>query len=792
MRWCRDIVGQVGALEPGMQALSDAEVAARTTALRGRLESGEALDALLPEAFAAVREAAARTLGQRHYDTQVMGGALLHLGKVVEMRTGEGKTLAATLPAYLNALGGAGVHIGTANDYLARRDAAWMRPVYGFLGMDAGLVNGDDATAAGRAERRAAYGADVTYGITEEFCYDFLRDNLAYREDECVQRGRNFAIVDEADLILIDDARTVPQITVEVQQADLPYQKLAAIVARFRPAVHFSVRAGRRDVSLTDEGASEAEERLGVDNLYDSANLRLAHGLQKALEAAVLYQRDRDYIVAQDQVVPVDPVSGRLQASRDLGAGLMQAIQAKEGLAVRPQRRPLAVVTLHDYMKSYSRLAAMTGTAASDAASYDEIYKLDVVVVPTNRPVIRIDHLDVFYSTASAKLAGLADEAARRRESGQPILIGAGSIEEAAVISGLLTEREVAHEVLTAKNNEREAEVISAAAKLGAVTVIAKMAGRGVDIVLGGPDGSADEREQVADRGGLCVLGAERHLNRRLELHLRGRAGRLGDPGESKLFASYEDEATLGVLGAASAARNSKMIRGRGPMSGPIFTRIFDSGQARWAAAAARQVQDSLQFDAVLSAQQRQIYAERLRILTSADLTSQVKDAVAEVAKDVILSCVQEGGSPRQCKASLLELYPTNLNTAELGRAAAGSVPSGSAPGGSDRLAALVRTDALRAYGLREAAVGSAAMRRTERYVSLRIIDHHWGEHLQEMAALSEGIGLRALGGRSPLAEYRREAAELFAGMKRRIKRDTVRGVFVVKPHDIDAQRDPG
>jgi preprotein translocase subunit SecA len=780
--WCRDVIAQVGALEAGLRKLSDAELAAQTNRLRSLARSGESLDALLPEAFATVREAAVRTLGQRHYDVQVMGGAIMHLGNVAEMRTGEGKTLAATLPAYLNSLSGDGVHVLTANEYLASRDAEWMRPVYEFLSVDIGLLR----TPADTDERRAAYLADVTYGVAEEFCYDFLRDNLAYRTDECVQRGHNFAIVDEADLIMIDAARSLPQMSVPTAQNDVPYPTLAAMVARLQEGVHYTAPLGRPEVILSDEGARAAEDWLGVTNLYDSANLALAHALQNALLAVVRYQRERDYIVVDGTVVPLDPVSGRADRGRTLGEGLLQAVQAKEGLTISPPREPMAIIATYEYLRGYRRLAGMTGTAESEAASYREIYGLDVVVIPTNRPMIRIDDPGPFYGTRQEKLRALAEKVAKRHAVGQPVLIGAGSIPESTEISALLNKHGIAHEVLTAQNNEREAELISCAGRLGAVTIIAKMAGRGVDIVLGGPDASSDDRERVADAGGLCVLGAERYLNRRMEMHLRGRAGRQGDPGESELFASFEDEAVIAIAGTGSAAWNKKMLTGKDAVRGTLVTGALARGQANWAAVMLQQVKQGLEFDVVLSGQRREIYVERQRIFTSSGLSDSLRELTAQFAIEQIYSSGDRGDSPLQCKERLLQLYPTGLAARDIARITAERLPGASSASAED----MVTGDVQRAYRLREAKVGGAAtMRRIERYASLRILDHHWQEHLQEMAALLDGIGLRAIGGRSPLAEYRRDAGALFQQLLRSIRRDTVRAVFVTEPSVLKGER---
>jgi len=723
--WCHEVVTRVGDLESGLRALSDPGLASRTVRLRVLAQAGQPVGELLPEAFATVREAARRVLGQRHHDVQIMAGAALERGFVTEMRTGEGKTLTATLPAYLNALAGGGVHVMTANQYLANRDAEWMRPVYDFLGLRTGLIDGANPAVAGFTGRASAYQADITYGVAHEFAYDYLRDNLAFWPGERVQRGRQCAIVDEADLIMIDDAFSRPMVSGPGDADDMPYAALATIAAGFEPDVHYSVPPGRREVVLTDAGAEEAERQLGIDDLYDAANIRLAQGLSAALTAAALYRRDRDYIVTDGRVVTIDRTSGRPMPDTQPVDGVYQAIEAKEGVEISARNRVLAVIPAHEYLKGYARLMPMTGTAASDAPSYQVIYGLDVMVIPANRPVIRVDHPDVFCATVARKLRELMYEVSDRHETGQPLLIGTESIEKASAISGLLGERGIDHQVLTAKNNEQEAAIIAGAARLGAVTVVAKMAGRGIDIALGGPDASAADRQQVADLGGLCVLGADRYLNRRLEMHLRGRAGRQGDPGESMLFTSFEDEAMVSVAGARQAAMNSRLIRKTPRMtSGPV-TRAFDRAQAVWAATSAEAAKANLEFDAVLAGQLDQVYRHREEIFGADDLSDWIIGLRARMPRS---------GEWQQ--------------------------------------------DAADAYAEREAKLGRMTMYKVTRHVALAAIDHHWREHLEEMTALLGGIGLAAVGGRSPIAEYRHDAAELFAKMVRSADLITVIEVF--------------
>lgn len=766
-----------------MRALSDAGLTSQTARLRARRASGESLDALLPEAFASVRQAAVRSIGQRPFDVQVMGAAALHAGKVAEMRTGEGKTLAATLPAYLNALDGGAVHVLTANEYLAVRDAAWMTPVYQALGLNVGCL----LAASPKPDRAQAYLADVTYGVASEFAYDYLRDHLARKLGDRVQRGLRYAIVDEADLIMIDDARSVPQIMSgqgSADSPDLPYRKLAAIAASLRSGTDYTITPRGNEIALTDQGAQAAERQLGVGNLYDAASMPLAHGLQKALEAAFLYRRDRDYMVSGGEVLFIGPTSGRPER-RKFSDGLQEALEAKEGVEVQRPATTLAAIPTNEYLKEYERLAAMTGTAASDAASYQAIYGLDVVVIPTARPMIRVDQAGVFYATAEDKLRALVRQTAKRHATGQPVLIGSGSIEQAERISAMLTSAGIGHQLLTAKNNEREAEVIEGSGSLGAVTVIARMAGRGVDIVLGGPDATANERNEVADRGGLCMLGSERFTSKRLETHLRGRAGRQGDPGESDFFASFEDDAVRALLGTASAARSRKWLAGAGGMRSQVASRSFDSAQAQFTANAAEQVRAELEFDAVLAEQRREIYAIRDEILTAADLSGRMKGLISERAAGIVAAAdPRDVADLRRCKEMLLRLYPTGLSTSAIARAAAGLARRDGDPVGD-----AIRTDVERAYALREAEIGPATMRELERAVSLEAIDRCWPEHLGEMFALLDGIGLRAVGGRSPLAEYRREARVLMGQMLGQIERISPELLFSVGNRPKRAQR---
>jgi preprotein translocase subunit SecA len=769
LRWCRDVVSQVNALGPEMQARTDEGLRALTGSFRGRLSRGERLDDLLPEAFAAVREAAARTLGQRHFDVQVMGGAVLHLGKIAEMRTGEGKTLTATLPAYLNALTGAGVHVITANDYLAGRDAEWMGPVYRFLGLTAGLLQPEQRPDA--AARRGEYGADVTYGAWEQFGYDYLRDNLVWSRDECVQRGRGFAIVDEADLILIDEMRTPMIISGPAERADSRHAAYAALAARLGPGEHYEIDERGRAVSLTENGAQVVEDHFGIMNLYDAANLELIHYVQNALKAKEVYRKDRDYIVAGGEAVIIDEASGRLHHGRRYDDGIHEAIEAKEGLTVRPAQQTLGSVLMWDYLGQYQRLTGMTGTASSEVEVYRQIYQLAVVTIPTNKPMIRIDHPDALYRSRESKLTALADETGARHATGQPVLIGAVSIEEAQGISGLLTERGTSHTVLTALNHEREAQVIADAARLGAVTVIAKMAGRGVDIILGGADGA--ERDDVADRGGLCVLGADRPAIRRLEMHTRGRAGRQGDPGEAKFFVSFDDDLVKSAVPAKSAAFAGRH-HPEGDPFGPVSAAL-SKAQARVAASTAAWLVGSRESDQVLADQQHVIYAERALVARGEDLGDRVRNLIDTVVRAQVATAGEQGLDADRFWRGLRYLYPVSIVPPAAARSG-GPISRGSLSDLAEQAAA----DARRAYRRREQELGTADIRELERRVILSILDRGWREHLEAMPELLNGIAMRTAGA-AALAEYRREGALLFNRMREAANREIVRTLFHIR-----------
>jgi preprotein translocase subunit SecA len=773
LRWCREVVSLVAAVGPQMSALSDDELRALTGVFRDRLSQGEPMDDLLPEAFAAVREAASRSIGQRPFDVQIMGGVVLHLGKIAEMRTGEGKTLTVTMPAYLHALSGAGVHVITANDYLASRDAEWMGPVYRALGLTVGLL--EPSPRPETAGRRAQYDADVTYGPWSEFGYDYLRDNVAWDKGEFVQRGHHWVIVDEADLILIDEMRSPLLISAPAKAAEqgkLWQQTFARVAKRLQAGRHYESEPRDQTVSLTDSGAQKVEDELGIDNIYDDPNLPLVHYLLNALKAKELYQKDREYIVADGQAVIIDQTSGRLHHGRRFGEGIHEAIEAKEGLEIHPETEVLATVPMWDYLGRYQHLSGLTGTAHEEAETYRQIYQINVVAIPTNKPMIRVDHGDAIYRTKDSKLAALVTEISSRHATGQPVLVGATSVEEAQAVARMLNQRDIGHQVLSALNFEHEARVIAGAGGLGAVTVVAKMAGRGVDIILGGADGA--DREQVADVGGLCVLGAERPVKRRLEMHLRGRAGRQGDPGEAKFFVSFDDELVSAVF--AKGGKQLAFVR-RIWTEGQPFDRLatgLTSAQARQAANEAAWLVQMREWDRVVADQQHLVYAERLPAARGDDLSGQVRALIEELIRALVTAAAAEGIPAEQLWGRLRELYPVTLEPQSFAQSGARHRQQ------LARIAGLAVDDAQRVYSRREAELGVAITREVERRVILKSLDGGWRQHLQAMPDLANSIGIRA-SGPAALAEYRREGTAMFNRMRREVNREIVSTLFHLK-----------
>ncbi|WP_309112354.1 preprotein translocase subunit SecA [Saccharothrix sp.] len=806
----RNIAAHINNLEDDVVDLTDAELRAKTEEFKKRYAEGESLDELLPEAFAVVREGAKRTLGQRHFDVQLMGGAALHLGQIAEMRTGEGKTLTSVLPAYLNAIAGEGVHVVTTNDYLAKRDADWMGRIHRFLGLTVGAILSEMTPE----QRRAAYHADITYGTNNEFGFDYLRDNMAWSQDEMVQRGHFFAIVDEVDSILIDEARTPLIISGPADQSSRWYLEFARLATKMRKDTHYEVDERKRTIGVTEAGVQYVEDQLGIENLYDSTNTPLVGYFQNAIKAKELFTRDKDYIVRNGEVLIVDEFTGRVLAGRRYNEGMHQAIEAKEGVEIKAENQTLATITLQNYFRLYQKLGGMTGTAETEAAEFHQTYKLGVVPIPTNRPMQRKDQPDLVYKTEEAKFEAVAEDIAERHEKGQPVLVGTTSVERSEYLSKLLVRMGVPHEVLNAKHHDREALIIAKAGRKGAVTVATNMAGRGTDIVLGGnPDILADhelrergldpvenpeeyeaawsklieeitaevkaEAEEVRAAGGLYVLGTERHESRRIDNQLRGRSGRQGDPGESRFYLSLKDE----LMRRFNAAMvETVMTRLRVPDDVPIehkmVTRAIRSAQTQVEQQNFEIRKNVLKYDEVMNEQRKVIYAERHRVLAGEDLREQVEHMITGVVGDYVDGATAEGYAEDwdfdRLWTALKTLYPITLDYKELLESDEDIT--------KESLKELLQKDALEAYDRREAdidgRVGPGAMRELERRVLLSVLDRKWREHLYEMDYLKEGIGLRAMAQRDPLIEYQREGFDMFNTMLDALREETVGFLF--------------
>ena len=802
VRRLEGLAKQVNALEDSMLPLSDAELRALTAEFRVRYGNGETLDDLLPEAFAAVREAAKRTLGQRHYDVQLMGGAALHLGNIAEMRTGEGKTLVATLPAYLNAIAGKGVHVVTVNDYLAERDAEWMGRIHRFLGLEVGVILANMAPP----ERRLAYAADITYGTNNEFGFDYLRDNMAWSADELVQRGHFFAIVDEVDSILIDEARTPLIISGPSDDVGSLYPQFATLAQRLRPGTDYEFSEKKRTAGILEEGIARAEEWLGIDNLYESVNTPLIGLLNNAIKAKELFKRDRDYVVMNGEILIVDEHTGRILAGRRYNDGMHQAIEAKEGVEIKGENQTLATITLQNYFRLYDKLGGMTGTAMTEAAEFNQIYTLGVVPIPTNRPLVRIDQPDLVYRTEQAKLNAVIEDIVERHAQGQPVLVGTTSVEKSEHLSSMLRKRGVPHQVLNAKHHEREAAIVAQAGRKGAVTVATNMAGRGTDIMLGGnpeaiaravlaqrnlnpvdtpeefeaawPEALASatasvaaEHEEVVALGGLYVLGTERHESRRIDNQLRGRSGRQGDPGETRFYLSLQDD----LMRLFKADMVDSFLRRFNvpddvPIEAKMVTNAIKSAQTQVEAQNFEIRKNVLKYDEVLNRQRLVIYGERHNVLMGEDLSEQMRqflvDTIAGYVDAETSGTYEEDWDLERLWAALRTVYPIGVD-----RAAVQGFDG-------DALVDTLCADAERAYDEREATLGAPVMRELERKILLSVLDRKWREHLYEMEYLQEGIGLRAMAQRDPLVEYQREGYDLFTAMMDAMKEETVGFVF--------------
>ncbi|WP_199907039.1 preprotein translocase subunit SecA [Aeromicrobium chenweiae] len=802
------IAKQVNALEDEFRAMSDEELRGMTDEFRTRLADGESLDDIMPEAFATVREAASRVLGQRHFDVQIMGGAALHLGNIAEMKTGEGKTLVSTLPAYLNALSGKGVHIVTVNDYLAKYHAEWMGRVHHFLGLSVGQI----LPSMTPSERRESYAADITYGTNNEFGFDYLRDNMADDIAECVQRGHNFAVVDEVDSILIDEARTPLIISGPTEDEVKWYGEFAKIVGTMKADEHYEVDEKKRTISVTEAGIDRVEDQLGIDNLYDAVNTPLISFLNNAIKAKELFKNDKDYVVIDGEVLIVDEHTGRILDGRRYNEGLHQAIEAKEGVRIREEYQTLATITLQNYFRLYDKLGGMTGTAMTEASEFDKIYKLGVVPIPTNRPVARIDQPDLVYRTEAAKFDAVVEDIVERHATGQPILVGTTSVEKSERLSKQLKKRGVPHEVLNAKQHDREAAIVAMAGHKGAVTVATNMAGRGTDIMLGGSvefladqalrkkgldpledseayeaawpatlkemeQQVADEHDAVTAAGGLAVIGTERHESRRIDNQLRGRSGRQGDPGETRFYLSLEDDLMrLFKADWVNWVLQTMKIPDDVPIENKRVTGAIASAQSQVEAQNFDTRKNILKYDDVMSAQRSVIYAERRRVLEGENMHDWVTSTIQDVVKAYVAGATE--GFPEewdldQLWTALGLLYPVGL-TIEDAEAEVGGREGLS----RELLQELLTEDALAAYANREEELGSEVMRELERRVVLSVLDRKWREHLYEMDYLREGIGLRAYSQRDPLVEYQREGFELFNAMMEGIAEESVGFLF--------------
>ncbi|RLD15131.1 MAG: preprotein translocase subunit SecA [Caldiserica bacterium] len=798
----RTIVEKVNSLEESIKDLSNEELARKTTEFKNRLKNGESLNDILMEAFAVVREVARRTVGMRHFDVQIMGGVVLHEGKIAEMKTGEGKTLVATLPIYLNGLTGKGVHLVTVNDYLAKRDALWMGPIYRFLGLTVGVIQHETSFLVEWDEkekfsvklvpcsRREAYLADVTYGTNNEFGFDYLRDNMAVSLEQVVQRELNYAIVDEVDSILIDEARTPLIISGPSEKSTSIYYKCARIAKQLKRDVDFTADDKEKTVALTEEGVKKIEKMLGISNLYDSTNVELVSHIIQAIRALVHFKNEVDYIVKDGEVIIVDEFTGRLMYGRRYSDGLHQAIEAKENLKVRAESQTLATITFQNYFKMYKKLAGMTGTAKTEEQEFIEIYNLPVVVIPTNKPVIRKDYPDVIYATEKTKFKKIVEEIRDCYKRGQPVLVGTRSIEKSERISKMLKREGIPHQVLNAKYHEKEAEIIKKAGQKGMVTIATNMAGRGVDIVLG---------EGVTELGGLHIIGTERHESRRIDNQLRGRAGRQGDPGSSRFYLSLEDE-ILRLFGGNSIKRIMGILKmdEETPLEHPMLTRAIENAQKKVEAYHFEIRKNLLEYDNVLNKHREVIYKERRKILEKANLRDEFLEFLEKMITDIVevhLSKSLEELDYEGLSKSFAELTGILIKPDDLKKISRDDVLNVLLDIARKRYEQ--KEEELRKLSQENESIrkqfGEDPMREIERYLLLRIIDSKWKDHLYAMDHLKEGIGLRAYGQQDPLIAYQIEGFELFQSMLHSIREDWIRFIFRVElksePKENRAQR---
>ncbi|HHV64868.1 MAG TPA: preprotein translocase subunit SecA [Peptococcaceae bacterium] len=758
-------VDLINSLEPEIQKLTDSELKGKTAEFRQRLANGETLDDLLPEAFAVVREAAKRVLGQRHYDVQLIGGMVLHDGRIAEMKTGEGKTLVATLPSYLNALTGQGVHVVTVNDYLAKRDAEWMGQIYNFLGLSVGLI----IHGLSHEERRQSYNADITYGTNNEFGFDYLRDNMAVSPNAIVQRELNYAIVDEVDSILIDEARTPLIISGESDKPTELYYRVAKIIPRLKNGEDYNVNEKDRVVTLTEKGVSRVETMLGVDNLYDDLHNEIAHHVNQALKAHTLFKRDRDYVVKDGQVIIVDEFTGRLMFGRRYSEGLHQAIEAKENVKIEKESQTLATITFQNFFRMYKKLAGMTGTAKTEEQEFINIYGMDVVEVPTNKPMIRQDLPDIIYRTEEGKFKAVVEDIIRRHSKGQPVLVGTVSIEKSEKLSEMLKKRGVPHQVLNAKYHELEAEIVAKAGQKGMVTIATNMAGRGTDIVLG---------EGVKELGGLHIIGTERHEARRIDNQLRGRSGRQGDPGSSQFYISLEDDLMRFFGGESLGGMMDRLgMDDSIPVESKIVSKSIENAQKRVENRNFEIRKHVLNYDDVMNKQREIIYSQRRAVLTGENLKEQILNMIDTVIDNAIARYSSESPYPEEWNLVSFLDYVENVILPDHGF----TVEEISNLAKED-VEELLKERVREYYDSREAQFGPELMREIERAVVLQVVDTRWKDHLVAMDSLKEGIGLRAYGQKDPLVEYRNEAFEMFQGMIEAIQEDVATYIMRVTP----------
>ncbi|MBM3449820.1 MAG: preprotein translocase subunit SecA [Armatimonadetes bacterium] len=797
IRRLNGVVDAVNGLENEVAALSDDELRGKTAAFRGRLAAGETLDDLMPEAFAAVREASKRTIGLRHHDVQLIGGAVLHEGKIAEMKTGEGKTLVATLPLYLNALEGLGCHLVTPNDYLSRVGAGWMGPIYHALGMSVGVIthdfgglydpayedpkpHGDDRLDHFRpVHRRDAYAADITYGTNNEFGFDYLRDNMALRVDDLVQRELNYAIVDEVDFILIDEARTPLIISGQVDESTKKYFDFSRVIRRLDADADYTVDEKTKNAILSEAGIQKIENALGIDNLADPVNIDAMHLAQVTLKAHACYKRDVDYVVKDGQVIIVDEFTGRLMFGRRYSDGLHQAIEAKENVKIERESQTLATITFQNYFRMFKKLAGMTGTAKTEEEELSKIYGLEVVQIPTHKPMLRQDHADVIYRTERGKWRAVVNEIKEWYEKGRPVLVGTRSIEKSELLAGMLKREGVAHAVLNAKYHEKEASIIAQAGKAGQVTIATNMAGRGVDILLGGNPPEPADAARVRELGGLHIIGTERHEARRIDNQLRGRAGRQGDPGSSRFYISVEDE----LMRIFAGDRIGNIMDRFGidedtPIESGLVTKQIEGAQKRVEQYHFDIRKHVLEYDDVMNLQRKTIYGERRKVLTSESVVDDVVAILERVASDLVDAHCPKGVHPDEWDREALLDEAAQL--APVPEVLAIS-PESLAGKRDDEIREVLQDSFVGAFEAKEAQIGAEVVHEVGRFLLLSNVDRKWIDHLYAMDELREGIGLRAYGQVNPLLEYQKEGFTLFQGMMASIQQDTVRDLFRVQ-----------